>query len=203
MFSEEEIRFLLGLLAQEVVVEPSLEFPFTITKESPFGYSKSNMVGRLQAALSIMLEAAARTKALTVYPRFATRIDMKNVTFLGTSDEVNTCDCCGRKDLKSTVALETEEGQTVFFGVVCAAKALKRTAKEVKSEAKKAQDAKEAAERAARDAARRVEDARWQAFLDSKVDIKDWSGHGDRLAQIDALGGFKAAREMFRAEAAK
>jgi hypothetical protein len=27
---------------------------------------------------------------------------MASTKFLGTSDEVTTCDCCGRKDLKST-----------------------------------------------------------------------------------------------------
>lgn len=126
---------------------------------------------------------------------------LSNVTFLGTSDEVNTCDCCGRKDLKSTVALETEEGQTVFFGVVCAANALKRTAKEVKSEAKKADEAKRQAELRAQQAASLARDAKWQAFLDSKCPgLRDFQGKGDRIRQIAALGGMSAARALFNAE---
>ena len=47
-----------------------------------------------------------------------------SIKFLGTSDEVSTCDCCGRKDLKSTVALSIDDGEAVYFGVTCAARAL-------------------------------------------------------------------------------
>lgn len=37
------------------------------------------------------------------------------------TDEVNTCDCCGKTPLKSTVAFECQEtGETLHFGSVCA-----------------------------------------------------------------------------------
>ncbi len=66
---------------------------------------------------------------------------------LGTSDDVTACDCCGRTDLKFTVALDVldaeggETGDVVHFGCVCAARALGRgkTAKDgraVESEAR-------------------------------------------------------------------
>ena len=49
---------------------------------------------------------------------------LRTFKFLGNTDEVDTCDCCGRKDLKSTVALENlDTGDVVHFGVVCAARA--------------------------------------------------------------------------------
>ena len=43
---------------------------------------------------------------------------------LGIVDEVTVCDCCGKKNLARTVALETEGGETVYYGTTCAALAL-------------------------------------------------------------------------------
>lgn len=40
---------------------------------------------------------------------------------LGITDEVNTCDCCGRTNLKKTVAMEFEAGGMVHYGTDCAA----------------------------------------------------------------------------------
>ena len=42
---------------------------------------------------------------------------------LGVTDERTTCDCCGKKHLKRTVALQSETG-VVYYGVNCAARAL-------------------------------------------------------------------------------
>jgi hypothetical protein len=42
---------------------------------------------------------------------------------LGLTEENTTCDCCGKTNLKVTVALETETG-IVYFGRDCAAKAI-------------------------------------------------------------------------------
>ncbi len=43
---------------------------------------------------------------------------------LGIVDEVTVCDCCGKKNLARTVAMENEEGETVYYGTTCAARAL-------------------------------------------------------------------------------
>lgn len=40
------------------------------------------------------------------------------------TNEHTTCDCCGKNDLQKTVALQDDNGDVVFFGVVCAARAL-------------------------------------------------------------------------------
>lgn len=58
--TSEEIRTLLKLLGQEVVVSPTAGFPFTIS-QSVSGYSKDVAIGRLQAKLSIMLEVATKS----------------------------------------------------------------------------------------------------------------------------------------------
>lgn len=45
---------------------------------------------------------------------------------LGISDKPE-CDCCGKKNLKSSVALENQQsGEIVYFGVDCASKALRQ-----------------------------------------------------------------------------
>jgi hypothetical protein len=43
---------------------------------------------------------------------------------LGITEEFSTCDCCGKKNLKCTVALENEEGDIVYYGRDCAGAAL-------------------------------------------------------------------------------
>jgi hypothetical protein len=42
---------------------------------------------------------------------------------LGTTDEITTCDCCGRKNLKCTVALD-KDGEIVHYGRDCAGAAV-------------------------------------------------------------------------------
>lgn len=41
--------------------------------------------------------------------------------FLGITDEVTACDCCGRSNLKSTVAFDVA-GEIVHYGSTCAAR---------------------------------------------------------------------------------
>jgi hypothetical protein len=44
--------------------------------------------------------------------------------FIGTTDEVTACDCCGRQGLKMTIVLApVDGGDYVFFGNACGAKA--------------------------------------------------------------------------------
>lgn len=116
------------------------------------------------------------------------------VKFLGNTDEVDTCDCCGRKDLKSTVALELTEGaEPVYYGVTCAALALSRTPKDIRSESKKADEAKAAVERAAYYARVQAEQAPWFAFLALR-------GTGrDNFTRIESLGGYTSAKALYNA----
>ena len=128
---------------------------------------------------------------------------------LGTTDEVNTCDCCGRTDLKDTVALQDDEtGDIVYYGCVCAAKKRNVPAKQIKSEAKKADEAKAKAARAERNRLDKIEDDKFQSFLDGKTVGMTFSGNYygqtspsiNRFSQIQALGGWVTARAMYKAE---
>lgn len=51
---------------------------------------------------------------------------------LGTDDAVNTCDCCGKTNLKSTVIVEVD-GDVLHYGAVCATRHTKLTAREIKA----------------------------------------------------------------------
>jgi hypothetical protein len=109
---------------------------------------------------------------------------------LGTTEEVTTCDCCGRQGLKKTVALETDGGIS-YYGETCAAQATGRPARDIRSDAKHEDDktARELSAQAAALAAQR--NAKWFAFLNAKCPGMD------RAEQIRALGGYSAARIGF------
>lgn len=115
------------------------------------------------------------------------------VRFLGNCDEVQQCECCGKKNLKATVALSIDDGDPVYFGVTCAARALKMQAKDVRAESRAADRAKAAAAAAAREVAWRTENEPWFAFLEA-------AGKGsDVFTRIESLGGYMAARAAFEA----
>jgi hypothetical protein len=51
---------------------------------------------------------------------------------LGSTNDVTTCECCGRTDLKKTVALDDYEGNIIYLGETCAAKAMEMKVNEFK-----------------------------------------------------------------------
>ena len=121
----------------------------------------------------------------------------KLIKCLGTDDSVNSCDCCGRNNLKATVAFETESGDVVHFGVVCAAKASGKSSVSIRAEARVADDAKASAARIESDKKQMERMAKWEAYL-----IKATGGIFDGkvpdvFRMIQALGGYGKALEGF------
>lgn len=112
-------------------------------------------------------------------------------TIKGITDEVDTCECCGRKDLKRAVALVDERGEVVFMGVVCAAAALNLPADEVRTGAKNAQLAQDLA------LAKAKADKAQAEFLDWRRFLREQTGKEGVAEAIQALGGFSAARDLF------
>lgn len=99
---------------------------------------------------------------------------MIRYTFLGTSDDHTTCECCGKSDLKSTVAIhDIDNGTDHFFGTTCAARALKIQVVEVRKGTAAAdkivRDAKQAAAREAAMAAFRAARAERQSVIDAML----------------------------------
>lgn len=88
----------------------------------------------------------------------------------GITDEVTTCDCCGRPGLKKTIIL-VDDGCVSYFGSECAARALGRRRKaDVEKIAAKAQavvDQKEATRKFYAEFL--ADDARLKAAFDSAV----------------------------------
>jgi hypothetical protein len=56
--------------------------------------------------------------------------------YLGLTDEVTSCDCCGKSDLQRTVAFETDGGETVYYGTTCATRHTGKTAQRWENEAR-------------------------------------------------------------------
>lgn len=103
-----------------------------------------------------------------------TEAPVKVFQVLGTTDEVTTCDCCGREDLKGTIVLKymTEEdaGKVVYFGSTCGARAAGWTTKELHAKAKDAQ----------REFERQVRMARWShpAYIERQASMKSHYDNG-------------------------
>jgi hypothetical protein len=45
---------------------------------------------------------------------------------IGTTDQQDTCDCCGKTNLKMVVVLKDDDGEFCFYGRTCAARATGR-----------------------------------------------------------------------------
>ena len=50
------------------------------------------------------------------------------------TDEIDTCDCCGRTDLKATVAMQLSDGGILHYGRTCAARNSGKTSQQVTKE---------------------------------------------------------------------
>ena len=111
-----------------------------------------------------------------------------NATYktLGTDDAVNTCDCCGKTNLKFTVVmLGIESGETVHFGSVCATRHSGRKLSVITSEI-------EARRRAINTA---VERALWNS---AEGTAYRHALEAARLARIEPGSSFKAATHAER-----
>lgn len=107
---------------------------------------------------------------------------------------MTTCDCCGRTGLKSTVVIEMHDGsEPVYYGVTCAAHALKTTAKAVRYEAKRADTLKHEKESAERQEEHNKAMAGWHAWLNSQV--PSLAGH--IFLQLERLGGYGPAHKIY------
>ena len=57
------------------------------------------------------------------------------------TDEIDTCDCCGRTDLKATVAMQLNDGGILHYGRTCAARNSGKTSQQITKEVRKERDA--------------------------------------------------------------
>lgn len=121
----------------------------------------------------------------------------KLIKCLGTDDSVNSCDCCGRSDLKSTVAFETESGEVLYFGFVCAAKASGKSSVSIRAEARIADDAKIEAARVQSEKEHAVRQEKWVAYLISATGGIFNGNVPDVFRMVQALGGYGKAMEGF------
>lgn len=50
------------------------------------------------------------------------------------TDDINTCDCCGRAGLKATVAMQLSDGGILYYGRTCAARNSGKSQKQLRQE---------------------------------------------------------------------
>jgi hypothetical protein len=125
----------------------------------------------------------------------------KRFEIQGVTDERDTCDCCGKSNLKRTVALADADagGEVVFFGTTCAARAMKIPAADVRKGARAAQRTKDRAAQMERVNAQTREFAKWVAFLRTATGgAKRSDGTDDVSTMIRQMGGFAKARAAFK-----
>lgn len=132
-------------------------------------------------------------------PHAACPTKLMKYEYLGTTDEVTTCDCCGKTNLKNTVAIrDLDEGEVLYFGVTCAARALKVQVADVKKGAADADRQRREEEFRRRDAENRANTALWHEWLIERTGgIYEYDRSPDVFRMIQALGGVAAARVGF------
>ncbi len=123
-------------------------------------------------------------------PRTYTPAGMTAQERLNTPTE---CGCCGRQGLKRTVKMVASDGGIVWLGSTCAARAMGIGEAQFARHTREADRAVASAAAEARRAAAAAEDALFDAYLVATT------GRTDRREQIDALGGFAAARAAYKA----
>lgn len=127
-------------------------------------------------------------------------------TVLGTTDTITTCECCGREELKKTVALRDDSGEITYFGVTCAAKAAKWTTKAMNAAVKAADNAKAAEQQARQNAAREEADRAYYDWLAQKAGVTAEQVRADYReiaialfgSCLKALGAYRAAAKPVR-----
>jgi hypothetical protein len=130
---------------------------------------------------------------------------VRRFRILGTTDEIHTCDLCGRTDLKSTVELDEFDAdgnrltdEPLHFGTTCASKATRWPAKRIRDEIRAIERERAEAERKRWRDEHAARFAGWAEFLDARCP----EHAGNVFLQCRALGGFKAARAEFKAQGA-
>lgn len=131
----------------------------------------------------------------SVYDMNNTTTEITGFDILGTTDSIDTCDCCGRTGLKSTVIIRFADGaEPVHYGRTCAARYAGVKVSVVDRGIRSAQAIARAAAFAEAQAHQAAETARWFAFLSEATGL---DGAVDTHEAIQALGGFVAARAAY------
>lgn len=110
---------------------------------------------------------------------------------VGITDERDSCELCGRQNLKSVIVLDAD-GEFVYYGSECGAKMTGKPVRDINREAKQAQRETDQAAQRIRHQAQQAESARWRAFLLERT------GKTEILEATAQLGGFAKARELYR-----
>lgn len=118
---------------------------------------------------------------------------------LGFTDEVTSCDCCGKTDLKGTYCIENlQTGDIMYFGCVCAAKRMQWSKKEFTTRYKA--DVKEQTSAAQQEYRRSEEMSNYNNWVNGLPDTATDEGWAKRMELLKSEGpAYKSALEVKKA----
>lgn len=119
---------------------------------------------------------------------------------LGFTEEITSCDCCGKVDLKGTYAIENMlTGDILYFGCVCAAKRMNWSKKDFVSKYKS--EEKEQNEAARAEYRSSSEMKAYDAWVANLPDIDTDEGWNKRMLLLKEQGPlYKNALEVKKVE---
>lgn len=119
---------------------------------------------------------------------------------LGFTEEVTSCDCCGRVDLKGTYAIEDlQNGGIMYFGCVCAAKRMQWSKKEFTTRYKA--EEREQTTAAQQEYRRSQEMANYNNWVNGLPDTATDEGYAKRMQLLKSEGAaYKMALETKKTE---
>lgn len=104
---------------------------------------------------------------------------------LGFTDEITTCDCCGKRNLKGSFAIETNAGEIVHYGSVCVGRAYgSKQAKQIKFAAEKIALAQKGSWA---DVIRRISLGHLGPFVGFIGDKPAWNNSDALMAQVTSI----------------
>jgi hypothetical protein len=115
---------------------------------------------------------------------------VSKVKVLGTTNDVTTCERCGRSDLAKTVACEYPGGHVRYLGEECAARVTRGRKIDIRQQAREADRGKADEEHRKRQAVAERQHQSWE----------DWAkSHGGSIpGAIERYGGFSNARAAYK-----
>lgn len=115
---------------------------------------------------------------------------------LGFTEEVTSCDCCGRTDLKGTYCIENlETGAIMYYGCVCAAHRMKWSKKEFTTRYKA--EIKEQTTSAQQEYRRSEEMSNYNNWVNGLPDTATDEGWAKRMELLKSEGpAYKAALDV-------
>jgi hypothetical protein len=97
-------------------------------------------IGAKGSATASRPQALNRAEPLPVVREQSTTTTTGSMKALYLDDTITTCECCGRTELKATVAMQLSDGGILHYGRTCAARNSGKTSQQITKEMRRERD---------------------------------------------------------------